>query len=156
MLLLSSAAGEAAIGRVFVGDQIAPQPPEGEDLRSLLSYRGAEGLFESLFQKYLRRGALSGVQPKVLVPERALAIDKATMNTHELIVKSGLDAYPGLAINEYVCMTAVAAAGIPVPEFFLSDDRRLFVMRRFDRLPNGTPLGFEDMAVLMEIGRAHV
>lgn len=152
MLLLSSAAGEAAIGRVFVGGQIAPQPPEGEDLRSLLSYQGAEGLFESLFQKYLRRGALSGVQPKVLVPEQALALDKATMNTHELIVKSGLEAYPGLAINEYVCMTAVAAAGIPVPEFFLSDDRRLFVMRRFDRLPNGTPLGFEDMAVLMGLG----
>ena len=66
-----------------------------------------------------------------------------------MIVKSGLSEFPGLAINEYVCMSAVAGAGIPVPECFLSNDRKLFVMRRFDRRSDGRALGFEDMAVLM-------
>ena len=35
-----------------------------------------------------------------------------------------------------------------VPDFWLSDDGLLFVMSRFDRMPDGTALGFEDMAVL--------
>ena len=38
-------------------------------------------------------------------------------------------------------------AGLDVPEFWLSDDARLFVLRRFDLLPQRQ--GFEDMAVLM-------
>lgn len=49
-------------------------------------------------------------------------------------------------------MSAVAGAGIPVPECFLSNDRKLFVMRRFDRRSDGCALGFEDMAVLMGLG----
>ncbi|KWS90201.1 hypothetical protein AL050_19955 [Pseudomonas syringae pv. daphniphylli] len=40
-------------------------------------------------------------------------------------------------------------AGIAVPEFCLSDNSRLFVMRRFDRDDQLNPIGFEDMAVLM-------
>jgi serine/threonine-protein kinase HipA len=93
---------------------------------------------------------LSGVQPKVLVPERPAAGDKgkAFGLTPDLIVKSGQKEFPGLAINEFVCMTAVARAGVAVPEFFLSEDRKLFVMRRFDRRQDGSALGFEDMAVL--------
>jgi len=79
------------------------------------------------------------VQPKVLVPEQS---------TQSLIVKSGLDAFPGLAINEFVCMSIVRMAGVPVPEFHLSDDGELFVMRRFDRPPDGRILGFEDMLAL--------
>ncbi len=35
-----------------------------------------------------------------------------------------------------------------MPEFYLSHNKELFVMQRFDRTPDGTPIGFEDMAVL--------
>jgi len=45
-------------------------------------------------------------------------------------------------------MSIASAAGIEVPEFYLSDNRQLFVVRRFDRDPAGNALGFEDMAVL--------
>jgi len=41
------------------------------------------------------------------------------------------------------------AAGIPVPEFYLSENQQLFVMRRFDRTQKEEAMGFEDMAVLM-------
>jgi serine/threonine-protein kinase HipA len=35
-----------------------------------------------------------------------------------------------------------------VPEFHLSKNKELFVMQRFDRTAEGSPIGFEDMAVL--------
>lgn len=86
---------------------------------------------------YLLRSSLSGVQPKVRVPEMTQAWTsantKAAVPTQELIVKSGLGEFPGLAINEFVCMSIVRQAGVNIPEFYLSEDRELFIMRRFDR-----------------------
>lgn len=72
-----------------------------------------------------------------------------TSKTSDLIIKSGRDEFPGLAINEYLCMSVAKAAGIAVPEFYLSDNAKLFVMRRFDRDEQLDPIGFEDMAALM-------
>jgi serine/threonine-protein kinase HipA len=148
MLLLALLGGDAAIGRIrFAGATAAPKQA-GESLSAILAYRGAEGLFDSLVDRYLMRSALSGVQPKLLVPEAPEAGHKAAALTSELIIKSGLAEFPGLAINEFLCMSIARAAGLPGPEFYLSDDRQLFVMRRFDRDEQGRPLGFEDMAVL--------
>jgi len=45
-------------------------------------------------------------------------------------------------------MSAARRAGLPVPEFWLSEDGGLFIVERFD-LEGGTALGFEDMTVLM-------
>lgn len=45
-------------------------------------------------------------------------------------------------------MSVAKAAGITVPDFWLSDDGLLFIMSRFDRKTDGTALGFEDFAVL--------
>lgn len=155
MLLLALTGRGASIGRVHV------QPPpalldalqsdgaaRGERLEDILAWKGAGNLFDELAQRYLLRTGISGVQPKLLVPE-APSVGKASLITTDLIVKSGGDDFPGLAINEFVCMSAARRAGIPVPEFRLSDNRQLFVMRRFDRDENGGPLGFEEMAVLM-------
>jgi serine/threonine-protein kinase HipA len=66
----------------------------------------------------------------------------------DLIVKAGDDAYPHLAQNEFLCMSAARRAGISVPNFWLSEQGDLFVVERFD-LADDHPLGFEDMAVLM-------
>ncbi|RQO58046.1 hypothetical protein DBR47_14775 [Paucibacter sp. KBW04] len=122
-------------------------------LDAILTYRGAEGLFQDLMDRYMMRAPLSGVQPKVLVPEAVTADEmappapKAAALTPDLIVKSGLEELPGLAINEFVCMSIARASGMPGPDFYLSDDRQIFVIRRFDRNEVGAPLGFEDMAV---------
>ena len=161
MLLLALTGREAAIGRVRVeapaleaslGD--SRHAGKGESLKSILAWDGAEDLFNTLAQRYLFRTGVSGVQPKLLVPEMPeLAIaGKAAIATSDLIVKSGGADCPGLAVNEYVCMSAVKAAGLPVPEFYLSDNHQLFVMRRFDRLPDASSWGFEDMAALMGKG----
>jgi serine/threonine-protein kinase HipA len=156
MLLLALTGRDASIGRVHV------HPPEslldalglpavearGERLEEILAWDGAGNLFDELAQRYLFRTGISGVQPKLLVPE-ALPPGKASFATADLIVKSGGEDYAGLAINEFVCMSALRRAGVPVPEFHLSDNHQLFVMRRFDRTPDGHALGFEEMAVLM-------
>lgn len=154
LLLLTVIGSQAPIGRLRFSTEGAALAPTaaGENLADLLASRGSRDLFARLVDTYVMRSGLSGVQPKVLVPEaRAslpLAEYKAALATSELIVKSGLGEFPGLAINEFFCMSVVKRAGLPVPEFYLSEDGELFVMRRFDRPTDGRILGFEDMLVL--------
>lgn len=152
LLLLAITGDVHPIGRLRVRsdllDQVIPgrdQEPHGESLHEILSWKGTDSLFAELLDRYVFRSGISGVQPKVVVPER---IDRARAYTPELIVKSGRDEYPHLALNEFLCMTVAKTAGLPVPEFWLSDNRELFVMRRFDSMPDGQRLGFEDFAAL--------
>lgn len=49
-------------------------------------------------------------------------------------------------------MTAAQRAGLKTPEFHLSDNGALFVMRRFDIASDGSYLGFEDMCSLQALG----
>ena len=157
MLLLSLSGGPAAIGRVRVESGMAatglPAAADlpGERLHEILEWDGTQSLFEELVNKYIHRAGISGVQPKVLVPERMQPepnASKATVVTGDLIVKSGRREYPGLAANEFLCMSIAKHAGIRVPEFYLSRNKELFVMKRFDRRADGSAIGFEDMAVL--------
>ena len=159
MLLLAISGSNSPIGRISVTAPdverlVARHAPvaRGEKLEEILAWDGVQDLFNELVDRYILRSGISGVQPKVLVPEAAGPVMKATAATAELIVKSGRGAFPHLAINEYLCMSIASAAGIPTPQFYLSKDRRMFVMRRFDRDVNQNPLGFEDMAVLMGLG----
>ena len=158
MLLLALSSGQAPIGRVAVQSDfvnpLASAQGKGERLSEILAWDGTESLFAELVDKYIYRTGISGVQPKLLVPQVALshamelASSKATVRTSDLIVKSGRQEYPGLAANEFLCMSIAKASGLAVPEFHLSNNQELFVMQRFDRTPDGTPIWFEDMAVL--------
>jgi serine/threonine-protein kinase HipA len=153
-------AGRNQIGRLTYAlhGQTVPEG-EGERLDELLSSPSGQ-LFERLVSKYALGSGISGVQPKTVVP---LASDSpagvptrgvATLDAHAslplttVIVKAEGDDYAGIARNEYLCMSVAREAGFDVPEFWLSNDGLLFVMARFDRAPDGTPLGFEDMSVL--------
>ncbi len=104
----------------------------------------SETLFDELVSRFALNSPLSGVQPKVLAKVR----DKVTLPLQEYIVKSWGDEYPHLSLNEFYCMKIVKLSCIDVPEFYLSDDNKLFIMKRFDIKENGTYLGFEDMCVL--------
>ncbi|WP_439864237.1 type II toxin-antitoxin system HipA family toxin [Pseudomonas antarctica] len=157
MLLLALSGSSAPIGRVFVSsDQVNAliqrnsPPATGENLDEILAWDGAEDLFVELVDRYILRAGISGVQPKVLVPEKPPTPDqKFTSKTDDLIIKSGRDEFPGLAINEYLCMSIARDAGLHVPPFYLSQNHKLFIMRRFDRDEQLNPLGFEDMTTLM-------
>jgi len=104
-----------------------------------------ENLFDELVSRFALRSALSGVQPKVL----AAVQDKATLKVDDYIVKSWGEEYKELALNEYYCMKILKESGVKVPEFYISDDEKLFIMKRFDKQEDGSYLGFEDMCVLM-------
>lgn len=152
MLLLALTGSSAPIGRVQVRSNavdalLGEQSFPGEKLEEILAWDGAEDIFADLLDRYILRAGISGVQPKVLVPEQP--VPRMTSRTSDLIIKSGRDEFPGLAINEFLCMSFAREAGIAVPEFFLSDNAKLFVMRRFDRDDQLNPIGFEDMAALM-------
>jgi len=103
-----------------------------------------ENLFEELMDRFALRSGVSGVQPKLLLS----AQNKTTMKFEHYIVKSWQKEYQQLALNEYFCMRAIANAGLETPEFYLSDDFSLFIMKRFDVKEDDSYLGFEDMCVL--------
>ncbi len=103
-----------------------------------------ENLFEELMQKFAIRSGVSGVQPKLLLT----AHNKTTMTFEHYIVKSWEHSYPQLALNEYFCMRAIKNANLPTPDFYISDDLSMFIMKRFDVKKDNTYLGFEDMCVL--------
>ena len=133
------------IGRIgFKSEQFKENDIKTENLAEILQWQGKESLFEELIDKYLLQTSISGVQPKVLIRD-----NRATFQTPGLIVKSGLDEYPGLAVNEFICMSAAQKCNLRVPDFYLSDDRTLFVMHRFDLNKDGTHIGLEDFSVLL-------
>jgi serine/threonine-protein kinase HipA len=144
-------------------------------LATLLNSGASVELFDHLVSAYLTSG-ISGFQPKVMIPDADTAsanplsndtantvnstfpaadanpiADKSTTFTPDLIVKAAGEDYPFLAQNEFLCMAVARKAGIRVPDFWLSNDGSLFVMRRFD-LVGAQQLGFEDMAVLLRKG----
>ena len=133
------------------GDQTPGVSETKESLEDLLSYPGTEELFRDLVTRYALRSGVSGVQPKVMLD----ATERGTATVGGFIVKAWGSDYPQLAANEFFCMTAVRRAGLPVPEFHLSDNGGLFVMKRFDVTSDGTPLGFEDMCSLQAVGTSH-
>jgi serine/threonine-protein kinase HipA len=156
MLLLALTGQTAAIGRLRVDTPAIDRDDYAGSvtLSSILAWSGSEDLFAELSRRYLLRTGLSGVQPKVLVPEKSegAPFEKGALATSDLIVKSAGERFPGLAVNEFICMSIAKEAGIPVPEFYLSENRKLFVMRRFDRIEDGSALGLEDMTSLMAKG----
>jgi serine/threonine-protein kinase HipA len=148
-------AGRNQIGRLTYAlhGQTVPEG-EGERLDELLSSPSGQ-LFERLVSKYALGSGISGVQPKTVVPlAPEVPAGAATLDAHAtlplttVIVKAEGDDYAGIARNEFLCMSVAREAGFDVPDFWLSNDGLLFVMARFDRAPDGTPLGFEDMSVL--------
>lgn len=123
-------------------------PPEGESLEQLLTYPDTRELFHELVNRYAIRSGVSGVQPKVLLA----ATERGAWPAAGYIVKTWGADYPHLAANEFFCMSAAKEAGLPVPDFRISENGGLFVMRRFDRTTNGSSLGFEDMCSLQAVG----
>lgn len=119
-----------------------------ESLDDILTYPDAVELFNELMAKHAEHSGISGVQPKVIVE----ATERTTVAASSYIVKSWGNDYPQLAANEYFCMTAAKLAGLLVPDFSLSENGGLFVMKRFDKTEEGENLGFEDFCSLQALG----
>ena len=146
LLALAGANGIGRLGYHLTDAATAPPAPP-INRAQLLKTAFSPQVFDELVRAYLSTGAgIAGMQPKVMVP------DRATVPIPTLIVKSAGPAYPGLAANEFLCLSAARRAGIDTPLFDLSDDGEMLVLDRFDLelAPDGclTRLGFEDIAAL--------
>ena len=123
-------------------------PSEPELLEDILSFPDALELFNELVARYALRSGVSGAQPKVLLP----ATERATAVSSDFIVKSWGADFPQLGANEFFCMTAAGKAGLTTPEFHLSENGDLFVIKRFDTHADGSSRGFEDFCSLQGLG----
>jgi serine/threonine-protein kinase HipA len=140
--------GDNAIGRVgyFLPERPAPAVRHTLSKAALLKTPFSDLLFRDLVNTYLSTGiGISGVQPKIMIPS------KASLPIPDLIVKAAGAEFPGLAANEYLCLSVARIAKINVPSFELSNDGQLLVIDRFDVTEQGQRLGFEDMAALMDL-----
>lgn len=141
--------GRNGIGRLgYSLPDIAVTPmPRTISKSELLKTAYTPEVFNDLVAAYLSTGAgIAGMQPKIMVP------DRPTVPIPSLIVKAASAAYPGLAANEFLCLTAARQAGIDTPTFELSDDGQMLVLDRFDLVESEygkyERLGFEDIAAL--------
>jgi serine/threonine-protein kinase HipA len=141
--------GRNGIGRLGYNlpDHTPTPMPRTLSKSELLGTAYTPEVFNELVAAYLRTGAgIAGMQPKIMVP------DRPTVPIPSLIVKAASPAYPGLAANEFLCLTAARESGIETPTFELSDDGQMLVLDRFDLVvhDNGRVerLGFEDIAAL--------
>jgi len=109
-------------------------------------------LFKRLMKDLDLRQGIAGVQPKILgLPESIskLSTDLRSYRGSTHILKSSTSEYPLLAVNERVCLEVFKIAGLQVPNVTLSADGELLLVERFDVLPDGSCLGFEEAAALM-------
>lgn len=141
--------GRNGIGRLgySLPHQAASTLPRTLSKVDLLGMTYTPKVFDDLVAAYLSTGAgIAGMQPKIMVP------DRPTVPIPSLIVKAASPAYPGLAANEFLCLSAARAAGIQVPSFELSNDGQMLVLDRFDLVIHDDGkterLGFEDIAAL--------
>jgi serine/threonine-protein kinase HipA len=149
--------GRTQIGRIRYSDDKADLTEDVpfQSIDEILRAKRSGELFTYLLSKFAVHSGLSGVQPKVMI--RAIDQSEATSGhrqsqgfrsaTH--IVKFWEPSeYPELAANEYFCLSAAKAMGLMVPDFQLSESGAAIVVKRFDLMPNGSYLGYEDFCVL--------
>ncbi len=151
---LLSYVGANPVNRVrFLTPEAAPDAPVPEipTPREIADCTAGRELFHQLVRDLDLRQGIAGIQPKILgappVPKLSPDLRQYRGSTH--ILKSSTDAYPFLATNEYACLLAFKSAGLAVPAVTLSADGELLLVERFDVLPDGNHLGFEEAAALM-------
>jgi serine/threonine-protein kinase HipA len=141
--------GRNGIGRL--GYSLPEHPvaaaPRSLSKEELLKTRYTPEVFNELVAAYLSTGAgIAGMQPKIMVP------DRPTIPIPSLIVKAASAAYPSLAANENLSLSAARSAGIDVPSFAHSDHGQMLILDRFDLVHHDDGrierLGFEDIAAL--------
>jgi serine/threonine-protein kinase HipA len=170
-MALLACTGADAIGRLRLTRSATPEAgtTDSESMSELLGDQGSRDLFEYLSDKYLIRSGIAGVQPKVMVsaadeaaapsasaaPTKVSVGKRAMLRARKLIVKVGGEDYPGLAENEYHCLTLARILELPRPDFWLSADRKRLVIERFDfDAERRRYLGFEDMVSLLGVTNA--
>ncbi len=105
-------------------------------------------------QKMVGKMSISGVQPKLSVIHDHKRHELAVAERGGLyILKPPTERFESLPENENLCMNIAAAYGIEVPPHGLlplSDGTLAYVVKRFDRLEDGSKLQQEDFQQLLQ------
>ena len=105
-------------------------------------------------QKMVGRMSISGVQPKLsVIHERKKRLLTVVDTGGTYILKPQTDRFISLPENENLCMCIAAIYGIDVPSHGLlplMDGRLAYVVKRFDRLKDGSKLQQEDFQQLLQ------
>jgi serine/threonine-protein kinase HipA len=140
--------GSRAIGRVSVYPWGKGRPRDYKmSFTEVFAHPDSRAaLLSALNEHTLELDGISGVMPKApaLGPT-----DRVTIHFDEWILKTGRQDTPGIAINEYLCLALAREMQLPVPVTQLSNDGQVLAVGRFDRDPDGTPVGLEDFCALM-------
>src|SRR5215475_2339730 len=149
----------SVIGRIMVGRlKVAPpgavldEPAKPIEVAELLKGDNSEEAFSNLVREHARSG-VSGVLPKFLDTETGHGgmgpHKKATLLTHQHIIKGSSARLPFATANEHLCMK-VAAKVTEAARTELSQDGNVLVVHRFDVDKNGEPFrGMEDFCALL-------
>lgn len=106
-------------------------------------------------QKMVGKISISGVQPKLSVhlDRKKKTLDVVEQGGH-FILKPQVERFKNLPENENLCMNIAEALGIETPPHGLlrfSEGDFCYIVRRFDRLPDGARLPQEDFQQLTGI-----
>jgi serine/threonine-protein kinase HipA len=150
----------SVIGRNMVGRlQVAPpdasleEPAKPSEVAELLKGNNSQEAFSRLVREHARSG-VSGVLPKFLDTEQTKQVGlgphkKATLLTHQHIIKGASSRLPFATANEHLCMQ-VAAQVVECAKTELSQDGNVLVVYRFDVDANGKLFkALEDFCALL-------
>ena len=105
-------------------------------------------------RKMVGRMSISGVQPKLsLAHDRREHVMAVVAAGGQYILKPQTERYPALPENENLCMNIASAYGVEVPPHGLvrlSDKRPAYLVKRFDRLEDGSKFEQEDFQQLLQ------
>jgi len=152
---LLSVIGRNMVGRLKVapGGAALDEPVKPIEVAELLKGDNSEEAFSQLVREHAKSG-VSGVLPKFLDMEEQKANglgrhNKATLLTHQHIIKGNSAKLPFATANEYLCMQ-VAARVVESAKTELSEDGNVLVVHRFDVDENGKPFrALEDFCALL-------
>jgi serine/threonine-protein kinase HipA len=158
-IALLSVIGRNMIGRIQVAAAGAAldEPAEPIEIAELLQGDNSEEAFAELVRQHATSG-VSGVLPKFLdrdnLPEVTRGRDlqrhqKVSLFTRKHIIKGSSSRLPFAALNEYLCMQAVAKV-LPTAKTEVSRDGNALVVSRFDVDDEGQlHRGMEDFCALL-------
>ncbi len=152
---LLSVIGRNMVGRLKVAAPGAAldEPAKPIEVAELLKGDNSEEAFSQLVRDHAKSG-VSGVLPKFLDTEAKKqgglgAHKKATLLTHQHIIKGSSAKLPFATANEHLCMQ-VAARVVESAKTELSQDGNVQLVHRFDVDENGKPFrAMEDFCALL-------
>jgi serine/threonine-protein kinase HipA len=152
---LLSVIGRNMVGRLKVAPPgaVLDEPAKPIEVVELLKGDNSEEAFSQLVREHARSG-VSGVLPKFLDAEEQKqrgfgTHKKATLLTHQYIVKGSSSRLPFATANEHLCMQVVAKV-LPTAKTELSEDGNVLVVHRFDVDESGKPFrALEDFCSLL-------